>query len=145
MVVMCAAFFGSLLFRLTLLVSFLECVLVEGRRSSRASLSLAMECVRLMRCIDDVPHSPFPFLCVCCRGKGLGQLLIGAPRLMLLADKHGLVGSALETRAGDGVLAQALRCVIFLKYAVCFETWAYVCQRSDQSAFPSTVFLVKCA
>lgn len=41
--------------------------------------------------------------------QGMGQLLIGAPRLMLLADKHGLVKAALEPRAGDGVLAQALR------------------------------------
>lgn len=44
------------------------------------------------------------------RGQGLGQLLIGAPRLMLLADKCGVVGAALEQSAGDAVLAQALRC-----------------------------------
>lgn len=41
--------------------------------------------------------------------KGLGQLLIGAPRLMLLADKHGVVGAALAKGAGDEVLVQALR------------------------------------
>eukprot|EP00752_Nemacystus_decipiens_P012313 g10918.t1 len=42
--------------------------------------------------------------------QGLGQLLIGAPRLMLLADKHGVVGAALAKGAGDEVLVQALRC-----------------------------------
>lgn len=41
--------------------------------------------------------------------QGLGQLLIGAPRLMLLADKHGVVGAALAKGAGDEVLVQALR------------------------------------
>ncbi|CAN0422641.1 unnamed protein product, partial [Ectocarpus sp. 12 AP-2014] len=42
--------------------------------------------------------------------QGLGQLLIGAPRLMLLADQHGVVGDALAKGAGDEVLVQALRC-----------------------------------
>lgn len=35
--------------------------------------------------------------------------MIGAPRLMLLADKHGVVGAALAKGAGDEVLVQALR------------------------------------
>lgn len=57
-------------------------------------------------------------MCVCpgvwfstarARGQGLGQLLIGAPRLMLLADQHGVVGAALAKGAGDEVLVQALR------------------------------------
>lgn len=41
--------------------------------------------------------------------QGLGQLLMGAPRLMLRADKQGVVGGALRQGSGDAVLGQALR------------------------------------
>lgn len=53
-------------------------------------------------------YIPFVFLRTI-KKQGLGQLLIGAPRLMLLADKHGVVGAALAKGAGDEVVVQALR------------------------------------
>ncbi|CAN0123669.1 unnamed protein product [Discosporangium mesarthrocarpum] len=41
--------------------------------------------------------------------QGLTQLLIGAPRLMLLAERDGIVKEVLGTGAGEVVVVQALR------------------------------------